>query len=178
MILFLALAGCRHMKDSMEGSDQFPIADNYFHGTVKFTCLSNEQGIRISLEDSSNRIIDHLVFHYLPYRFDTADVNHDGKTDLLLGVVKSTEFDPQIRKRLFIIRIDEGQLRPLWLGSRVCQDLVDFRTRQHGIVETLEQTKAGAYSIGRYRWGNFGLELIGYSIREKTYSDALQYFKD
>jgi hypothetical protein len=120
--------------------------------------------------------VDHTIFSHQPYQLDTADVNRDGRTDIIVGIIKSTHFDPGEKKRLFILQIDEGQLRPLWLGSKVCQQLVDFRAMSNGIVKTLERTKEGNYAIGLYEWQGFGLTLLEYSSNEKSYTEALEIF--
>lgn len=63
------------------------------------------------LKDTAGNTLDQTIFKYVPYQFDTTDVDRDGRTEILIGLIKSTEFDPQEKKRLFILRIDNGQMR-------------------------------------------------------------------
>ena len=169
---------------SCAGPTDEPIADGYeltvndrnFQGKAVLRKLSVSLGFKILLENHAGEITDETVFRYAPYRLDTADVNRDGKTDVLVGLIKSTEFDPTQKKRLFILRIDEGQLRPLWLGSKVCQELINFKALEGGFVQTLERTQKGNYAIGLYEWQGFGLTLINYIHNEIQYTDAFKIF--
>jgi hypothetical protein len=150
------------------------IHDQHFVGSAQLTKTS--KGFKIALINSDGEELDRTIFNYEPYQIDTGDINRDGRTEILVGLVKSTEFDPEEKKRLFILRIDEGQLRPLWLGSKVCQQLVDFKALSNGVVRTLEQTKEGNYAIGIYEWQGFGLTLIKYISNEKPYDEAIAIF--
>lgn len=151
-----------------------PINDHYFTGHAQLTFTS--KGFRIALLDARGEKSDQAIFNHQPYQLDTADVNRDGRTDIIVGLIKPTEFDPEEKKRLFILRIDEGQLRPLWLGSKVCQQLIDFKAMKNGVVRTLEKTSTGNYAIGLYEWQGFGLTLIGYASNEKPYHEAVTLF--
>ena len=48
------------------------------------------------------------ALNYEVFRIDTGDVNNDKSTDILVGVIKPTRFDPVIRKRLFIFKMVDG----------------------------------------------------------------------
>jgi len=112
---------------------------------------------------------------YMVFRLDTGDVNNDHSTDILVGVIKSTRFDPISRKRLFIFKLFEGYIRPLWLGSRVSQPLIDFKyykSKKEGVVRTIELEKDQLFLIAEYHWNGFGLGFIHYLAREKTYCQA------
>ena len=150
------------------------ISDPYFEGNARLTRTS--KGFKVALINNEGNELDRTIFNYLPYQLDTADVDRDGRTEILIGLIKPTEFDPKARKRLFILRIDEGQLRPLWLGSKVCQQLVDFRAMPNGVVRTIEQTIEGRYIIGIYEWQGFGLTLIKYVSNEEPYHEAVSIF--
>jgi len=177
LVLIVLLAGCKGRHDeSLRTRSEFAIKDRYFEGKATLEILPPSRGFKVILKDSAGVQLDRTVFRYDHYHFDTADVNRDGRTEILVGLIKKTTFDLEKRKRLFILRIDEGQLRPLWLGSKVCQELIDFRTLQKGLVQTLERTSSGKYSIGVYEWQGFGLTLIHYTHNEKNYSDALKIF--
>ena len=154
------------------------IHDAYFNGSVDFQSLKSTTGFKFILRDSAGNKLDQIVFKYIPYQLDTGDINHDGKTDILVGLTKTTHFDPVERKRLFIIRIDSGQLRPLWLGTRVCQELVAFKTIEEGEVKTIEHEKNGQYAIGTYAWQGFGLALIKYTHHELSLSEAQKIFEN
>jgi hypothetical protein len=174
LIFFVALLAACTSNNHLSDNTIIPIHDEYFNGHAQFAYTS--KGFRISLFDAQGTKLDQAIFNYQAYQLDTSDVDRDGRTDLIVGLIKPTEFDPHEKKRLFILRIDEGQLRPLWLGSKVCQQLVDFRPMANGVVRTLEKTKDGNYAIGLYEWQGFGLTLIEYTGNEKPYHEALAIF--
>jgi len=112
---------------------------------------------------------------YDVFKIDTGDVNNDNSTDILVGVIKFTRFDPVSRKRLFIFKLFEGYIRPLWLGSRLSQPLVDFKfvkCKSEGVVRTIESEKDQSYLVAEYHWIGFGLGFMHYLARERTIYQA------
>jgi len=173
--IVLVLLGCSKSPNlNVVENATVTIRDQHFEGRAQLTKTS--KGFKIALINSDGEELDRTIFNYKPYQLDTGDINRDGRTEILVGLIKSTEFDPGEKKRLFILRIDEGQLRPLWLGSKVCQQLIDFKALSNGVVRTLEQTKKGNYAIGIYEWQGFGLTLIKYVSNEKPYDEAIAIF--
>jgi hypothetical protein len=119
-------------------------------------------------------------FSYEVFKLDTGDVNNDYSTDILVGVIKKTRFDTICRKRIFIFKLVEGYIRPLWLGSRVSQPLEDFRycrSQSYGIIRTIEMERNKTYLVAEYRWKGFGLEFIRYLARELPLRKAEKIFK-
>ncbi len=173
--VLIVLVSCNAVPSFPE-IHEFPISDYSFKGKVIFQELTTTTGFKILLQNQSVEITDQTIFRYTPYRFDTADVNHDGRTEIIVGLTKATRFDPSEKKRLFILRIDDDQIRPLWLGSKVCQELIDFKTLDNGYLQTLERTPSGQYSIGKYYWQSFGLTLKEYTYNEISFNDAKQFF--
>ncbi len=103
------------------------------------------------------------------YRFETADVNGDGSTDAIVGVIKSTRYDPVVRRRVFVFKNYRGHVRPLWLGSRLGQPVVDFRfMARDGVLRVLETERSGLFLVAEYRWRAFGMEFVRYLGREMT----------
>lgn len=175
--LVLLVACSNGAADLAPFRNEVVIHDPDFKGKVALKTLTSTHGFKLLLQDESGATLDQAVFRYAAYRLDTADVDRNGKTDVLVGLIKSTEFDPLEKKRLFILRIDHGQLRPLWLGSKVCQELVDFRSQRNGMIMTLEKNKNDNYALGCYEWQGFGLTLIKYTHDEITFREALQAFE-
>jgi hypothetical protein len=142
--------------------------------------LTHLKGYRLSLL-KDGQMADELHLPYDVYRFEAADVNSDGRTDILVGVIKSTHFDREVSKRLFALEVDEGHIRPLWLGSRVCQKLVDFKPIvRNGVVliYTIEDAGNRTFSNGLYEWNDFGLRLFTYEKKNVSYLEALKRFEN
>lgn len=103
------------------------------------------------------------------YRFETADVNGDGSTDAIVGVIKRTRYDPEVRRRVFVFKNYRGHVRPLWLGSRLGQPVADFRfIARDGVLRVLETERSGLFLVAEYRWRAFGMEFVRYLGREMT----------
>jgi len=152
----------------------------------------NGEKIKITLEQKSDTsfslnltISDSLIsswaINYPIYRFDFGDITGDGIPEIAVGVIKSTRFDPELAKRLFLFRItDDFYIRPLWLGSRVGQPLVDFRivsSEEGNRIRTIEREQSGKYLLAEYRWRGFGLEFKQYIKREISLKSAQNNFK-
>jgi hypothetical protein len=174
IILVMIFSSCTDPQQ-VQSKIQIALGNIPSEGKIILEPLTVNKGFRLTLYQD-HAISDRTIFKYQYYKLDTADVDRDGHTDILLGIIKSTEFDPVEKKRLFILRVDNGQLRPLWLGSKVCQELIDFKTIGDGVVQTFERTKNGKYAVGNYKWQSFGLALINYKHNEIQFDDAFTFF--
>lgn len=141
---------------------------------------SNHYKLELTTNDSSGNLQKKSVVLPFPvYHFEIADMDNNGVNDILVGAIKSTRFDPVIRKRLFAYRIDQGYIRPLWLGTKVGRPLDNFKAVKQGektIIRTIEQDQNKKYYIGEYEWKGFGLSWIRYLGERITNEKALQIF--
>lgn len=124
---------------------------------------------------------------YPVYQFQTGDVDHDGQLDALVGVVKGTRFYPEKGRRLFIFKLVNGKVRPLWMGSKLGGKLVDFKWA-NGKVRSLEisgQQPADQptgrppqmrYTVSEWQWNDFGLQFHQYLIHQTDSLTAKRYY--
>jgi len=113
---------------------------------------------------------------YPVYRFDTGDIDGDGKEDAMVGVIKSTRFYPEKARRIFIFKLVDGKkVRPLWLGSKLGGVLQDFRY-VNGYVRALEMTGDNLYSVSDWKWNDFGLHFERFLIKQSSKKSATQIF--
>jgi hypothetical protein len=179
LVLCLLLASCHQPETTTQAFTHVrTITDVTFRGKVVISNTNAPEGFKVILLNDQGTEKDRLIFRFPFYHVDVADVDGDGGEDILLGVVKETRFDPALKRRLFILRIENETLRPLWLGSRVCQELVMFRALPDGIIKTIEHTGSDKYAIGRYKWDYFGLSLINYNDDNLSYDDATRYLRE
>ncbi len=140
---------------------------------------------RFSLETASDTL-SYLVLdtdsgtdrHRLPfevYQFCTGDVDGDGSEDALVGVVKTTRFDPVKARRLFIFKNHQGHIRALWMGSRLGGILQDF-CFIGGRVRTLQATTDGRYAVVEHEWRKFGLGARRFLAANVSLDEALSVF--
>ena len=118
--------------------------------------LTQQHDSLFTLTLRTDSTCDKWTLPYPVYRMDTGDVNGDGSTDALVGVIKSTRFYPEKGRRLFIFKNYHGLIRPLWLGSKLGGELCDFRFAD-GRVRSMEAIAEGRYVVAEYRWSGFGL---------------------
>lgn len=153
----------------------------------KFRTKIDNKDITVSLEQYSDSLYALNLFvddslnstwelKYPVYQIDFGDVNNDGIPDILVGTIKPVRFDPKPDKRLFIFKITKDYyIRPLWLGSRVSQPLVDFKLKEQkpiSKIRTLEKESDGTYLVAEYRWRGFGLQFTEYLKRNISLKEA------
>ena len=138
--------------------------DDYFQGTVTLEKVTQLDKYRLRIENSTNGEKDRIFTPYEVFAMESADVNHDGRTDICLGIIKPTPFDPVPKKRLFIFQIDQNYIRPLWLGSRLVHPLETFAVAHDStgrvLIKTVERQNATQYYVNEYRWESFGMAFV------------------
>ena len=112
---------------------------------------------------------------YPVYQFQTGDVDGDGITDAMVGVVKATRFYPEAAKRIFIFKNFHGKIRSLWMGSKLGGILEDFRFI-HGKIRALESTTDHRYVVAEYQWAHFGVEFFRFIATNVSLEEARRAF--
>lgn len=118
---------------------------------------------------------DRWELPYPVYQFCTGDVDGNGSTDAIVGVVKSTRYYKEQGRRIFIFKNYNGYVRPLWMGSKLGGILEDFRFKD-GLIRSLETTKDGKYVVAEYRWAHFGMGFERFLIKNVTREEAISIF--
>lgn len=109
----------------------------------------------LSLTNDDSVVTGTWQLPYPVYRFATADIDGDGSTDAVVGVFKSSRYFTVPSRRVFIFKNFGGQVRPLWLGSRLGGELVDFAVMGN-TIRAIEETDDG-YAVSDYTWKGFGM---------------------
>lgn len=112
---------------------------------------------------------------YPVYQFQTGDVDGDGTTDALVGVVKATRFHTEIGKRIFIFKNYHGKIRALWMGSKLGGILQDFRFKE-GKIRALESTADDRFVVAEYQWAHFGVEFCRFLATNVSFEEASHIF--
>lgn len=139
------------------------------------TCHCTAQSFDLKKENDSLYWLNGWRLPYPVYQFQTGDVDGDGHTDAIVGVVKSTRFYPQKARRIFIFKDVNGKARPLWLGSKLGGILEDFRYVD-GKIRALESTTDGRYAVSDYQWSGFGMAFERYIIKGVNKETAIKNF--
>lgn len=96
-----------------------------------------------------------------PWKIAVADVDRDGRPELLVGVHKPTAHKPFPHHCLFVYNINRKSVTKKWLGSSLGLDFDDF------LIETACTTEKprlvlneiqldGKRTVGKYEWMGFG----------------------
>jgi hypothetical protein len=115
------------------------------------------------------------------YQFQAGDIDEDGVTEVFVGVIKACPHDPEVRRRMFVYEVIDGDIRAKWRGTYVSYDLLEFRLVHIDgklRVLSLEQDKSGTYHIVTYSWAAFGPRLINNQTGGKTYGEAFKSYND
>ncbi len=93
-----------------------------------------------------------------------------GREVLLIGVRKSTIFDPPERPRPFLYALKPAGrgLTKVWLGTSLSRPLVtatfgDLDGQGEDELVALERTASGGIALGAYQWEGFGVEGLARS---------------
>ena len=151
-------------------SKSISIRDAYFKGKVIVEKIGKLDKYSITIFDSLTGGSDRIYTPYDVFEMETGDVNHDGRTDICIGIIKPTPFDPVLKKRLFIFQIDRDYIRPLWLSSRLVRPLEEFAvlSNEEGcMIRTIERENTDLFCINEYKWESFGMTFM------KTRTDSL-----
>jgi hypothetical protein len=141
-------------------------------------------GYAMQVKVSGNNLIPTeyaITIPYSVYHFELGDIDNDGIPDILLGVIKTTHFHPEMAKRLFIYKIDNGRIRPMWLGSKISHEIVDFRfisVKKKSFVKSIEKEQNNTYLVAEYKWKGFGLALVKYICRYTNKDQAYETFSN
>lgn len=103
-----------------------------------------------------------------PLKVQAGDVNGDGLEEISICVYKTAKFHPVLAKRPFFYDLKDGELEPIWLGSRLARPFEDYRLFDvdgDGIDEivSVELAKNGNRLVAVYDWKGFGFEVKGVS---------------
>lgn len=139
-----------------------------------FTLVKQHDSL-YTLTLTTDSTYDRWALPYPVYRMDTGDVDGDGSTDALVGVVKTTRFYPEKGRRLFIFKNYHGLIRPLWMGSKLGGKLWDFRFVD-GRVRSMEAMTDSLYAVADYRWSGFGLVFERFVARDIGHEEANNHF--
>lgn len=115
-----------------------------------------------------------------PLKVQLGDVNGDGKNEVAVCVYKTTKFHPVMAKRPFFFDLIEGNLVPVWLGSRLSRpfdDYILYDADSDGIDEliSVERLKSGKRVIAVYNWEGFGFEML---TQSEEYDGRLRFGAD
>ena len=127
--------------------------------------------LTLKTDSTTNR----WALRYPVYRLETGDVDGDGRTEALVGVIKSTRYYKQKGRRLFVFKNYKNRVRAMWMGSKLGGILQDFRF-VNGVVRSLETTSSGQIRGGRISLAGLRLRICAIMAMKVERQKALKVF--
>ncbi len=123
---------------------------------------ANEETLTVGRGDK--RLWQGVPKKWKPWKLTTADVDGDGKREIIVGVYKSTRFFPKPHNCLFVYGWDGKQAFPKWLGSSLARPFTDFifgdlDDDKADELVSVEITRDGKRCVAVYSWNQFGFVM-------------------
>ena len=104
----------------------------------------------------------------MPMKVQIGDIDGDGINEVAICVYKTAKFHEVMAKRPFFFDLVEGNLIPVWLGSRLSRPfddyiLYDINADDYDEIISIELLENGSRVVTAYIWKGFGFEIIAES---------------
>jgi hypothetical protein len=135
-------------------------------GTSERIILDKDQESTLSVRHGKRLLWTGVPARWKPWKLAVADVDGDGRREIIVGVYKSTRFFPRPHNCLFIYAWDGQRVRPKWLGSSLSKPFLDFAfldANAYGQQElaSIEIKRDKRLCLALYSWNGFGFTLEG-----------------
>jgi hypothetical protein len=135
-------------------------------GTSESIILDKKGDPALSIRHGKRLLWSGVPARWKPWKLSVADVDGDGRREIVVGVFKSTRFFPKAHNCLFIYAWDGREARPKWLGSSLSKPFLDFAFLEAGIrrpqeLVAIEIKRDGRRCLTLYSWNGFGFTLNG-----------------
>jgi hypothetical protein len=126
--------------------------------------LSKESDPALSVSHGGRVLWKGVPARWQPWKLAVADVDGDGRLEIIVGVYKSTRYFPVPHNCLFIYSWDGREARPKWLGSALSRPFVDFAFVEVDgnagqELAAMERKRDGRWRLALYSWNGFGFTL-------------------
>lgn len=133
-------------------------------GRIERIRLDKESDPALSVERGSRVLWRGVPASWKPWKLMVADVDGDGRREIVVGVYKSTRFFPKPHNCLFIYAWDGRRAHPKWLGSSLSRPFVDFAFvdtdgDKEEELAAIEMKRDGRLCLALYSWNGFGFTV-------------------
>jgi poly-gamma-glutamate synthesis protein (capsule biosynthesis protein) len=139
-------------------------SDLDFNGKLESIDLNSNRNPTLHIRHGDRPLWQGIPAKWKPWKMEIADVDGNGKKEIIVGVYKATKFFPKPHNCLFIYGWNDQKAYPKWLGSSLSRVFTDFLfadlDKQKGDeLIALETTLEGKKRVAIYKWNSFGFTL-------------------
>jgi hypothetical protein len=159
--LSLLLLLCATVVTSRAAGPVSVEADLDGDGRVERITLDATRDPAVSVRRGRRLLWEGVHGRWRPWKLTVADVDGDGRREIVVGVFKATKFIPRPHNCIFIYDWDGRRAAPKWLGSTLSRPFTDFGfadTNGDGQDElyAVETRRDGRQALAAYSWNGFG----------------------
>jgi hypothetical protein len=139
-------------------------ADLDFDGRTERITINADNIQTLKISHGRKILWQGVPARWKPWKMEIADVDGDGRREIIVGVFKSTKFFPKPHNCLFVYGFSFKRAFPKWLGSALGRAFMDFTFidldgEKGDELIALETTLEGKTGLSQYKWNGFGFTL-------------------
>ena len=135
-------------------------ADLDGEGTTETIVVKPDSDPFLSVRHAGRLVWQGMPKRWKPWKMRLADVDGDGKLEIILGVHKTTRFFPRPHNCPFVFGWDGETVFPKWLGSALSRPFTDFeflpRPGKGALLVSIEIMRDAKRRLVAYEWDQFG----------------------
>jgi len=133
-------------------------------GRVERVVLDPSAERTLAVYHGPRRVWQDVPKRWQPWKLVTADVDGDGRREIIVGLKKGTRYFPRPHNCLFVYSIQGERVIARWLGSSLGKPFTDFafgnldgdRAEE---LASLEAPRNGRRTVTVFSWSGFGFEV-------------------
>jgi len=133
-------------------------------GVIEHIKLDDKRDPSLSIRSGRGIIWQGVHRRWKPWKLVVADVDGDGRREIIVAVFKATRYLPRPHNCLFVYGWSGSRAYPKWLGSTLSKPFTEFAFANldddlEDELVAIETLRAGRHCVSVYSWNGFGFTL-------------------